>query len=100
MEKTLVGKVTDLEKENIENLYERMNSLHSLSLTLAANNDLFLEKSYMADKIISDLAHTQTEFNKWWDFIADKYNLDRTVMPSYHVDFSDGSLYCLKENVV
>ena len=95
----VVGQVSDSEKKEIEFLFERMNSLQSLSVTLAANNDLFQEKSHMYERIVTDLSETQKKYSQWWEFIGDKYYLDRNCLQKYHVDFQDGSLFCQNEEV-
>lgn len=50
--------LANIEKEEvleIEKIFGRLNSLHNLSVTLAANNMLFEEKSDFYAKVIKDL---------------------------------------------
>ena len=95
--RNLVATVTSAERDEIEALFERQKSLHSLSLTLASNNDLFQEKSHLAEKIVFDLSDAQIKIQHWWDKKAVQYNLDRDQMNCYQIDFSDGNLYCNQE---
>ncbi|MGS0763611.1 CXXX repeat peptide modification system protein [Syntrophomonas curvata] len=93
MNMTKILPILETEKDEIESLFERMNSLHGLSLTLAASNDLFQENSNMFERIVSDLAQTQKKYKQWWECIADKYNLDKSRLEEYRVNFQDSCLY-------
>lgn len=93
MNMTKILSILETEKDEIESLFERINSLHSLSLTLAANNDLFQENSNMFERIVSDLTQTQKMYNQWWQRIADKYHLDKSRLEEYRVNFQDSYLY-------
>ncbi len=95
--RNLVATVTSVERDEIEVLFERQKSLHSLSLTLASNNDLFQEKSHFAEKIGFDLLEAQKGIEHWWDKTAMQYNLNRDQMNCYQIDFSDGNLYYNQE---
>lgn len=96
-QKVIITELPDDERQEIENLFERINSLESLSLTLAADNKLFKENSDMYERIITDLTDTRKKFNQWWLFLADKYNLDKDHLSQYHVDFQDSNLFSYDE---
>lgn len=93
--KKFIVQVNELEKNEIEKLFERMNSLRSLSLTLSTNNELFNENSYLYEKVIEDLSSTQKKYDQWWANIIKVYNLDQDKMAYYQIDFSEGNLYLL-----
>lgn len=93
MERQIVCTVTTSERDEIENLFERKQSLHSLSITLAANNEIFEERSYLAEKILADLIVTEKSFNQWWNDIAAKYELDSSKLEQYLIDFEDRFIY-------
>ena len=93
--KKFIVQVNELEKNEIEKLFERMNSLRSLSLTLSTNNELFNENSYLYEKVLEDLSSTQKKYDQWWANIIKVYNLDQDKMAYYQIDFSEGNLYLL-----
>ena len=69
--------LANIEKEEvleIEKIFGRLNSLHNLSVTLAANNMLFEEKSDFYAKVIKDLEETQQKYDAWWQKIVCKCN--------------------------
>lgn len=94
-----VQQMLESEREEVEALFERMNSLQTLSLTLAANNDLFQENSHMYERIVSDLSQTQKMYQQWWERIGDKYNLNKSRLEEYRVNFQDSCLYFEDEEV-
>lgn len=64
--KKFIVQVNEPQKNEIEKLFERMNSLRSLSLTLSTNNELFNENSYLYEKVLEDLSSTQKKYDQWW----------------------------------
>ncbi|HBC30312.1 MAG TPA: CXXX repeat peptide modification system protein [Clostridiales bacterium] len=93
--KKFIVQVNEPQKNEIEKLFERMNSLRSLSLTLSTNNELFNENSYLYEKVLEDLSSTQKKYDQWWANIIKVYNLDQDKMAYYQIDFSEGNLYLL-----
>lgn len=91
-----ISKVTELEKNEIESLFERINALKALGITLAENSDL-LKENQMVAKIVSDLETTQKEFNQWWDKTADKYSLNKSKIGNYRINFFNCSLYYIMD---
>ena len=62
-------------------------SLHNLSVTLAANNMLFEEKSDFYAKVIKDLEETQQKYDAWWQKIVSNYNLTSYDVQNLSVNF-------------
>ena len=64
--KTVVGKVTEAERDEIKYLFERKNGLNELFKTL---ND---PAHPLYDRIIQDMGDTATKFQTWWDGMSTK----------------------------
>ena len=82
--------LANIEKEEvleIEKIFGRLNSLHNLSVTLAANNMLFEEKSDFYAKVIKDLEETQQKYDAWWQKIVSNYNLTSYDVQNLSVNF-------------
>ncbi|RDY33232.1 CXXX repeat peptide modification system protein [Lachnotalea glycerini] len=94
MEKILVNLERD-EEQNIEKIFGRLNSLNNLSLTFAANNKLFDEKSVLYDKVLTDIQETQKKYDTWWKEIVEKYNLESYVLNKLSVNFRTQNLELL-----
>lgn len=97
MKRELVVRVMEKEKDEIEYFFERINSLKSLSVTLAANNELYQDKSHLVDRIVSDLSVAQKSFRQWWETIAEKYGLEIARLENYKMDFKDCAIYYIQE---
>ena len=67
VEKKLVGKVTPEQKDEIQALFERRNSLKELFLIVPKDNqDLY-------ERVVADMAQTQKKFDQWWSDRAAEY---------------------------
>lgn len=95
--KQMIVTVTESEKDEIEQYWERLNSLYSLNNTLASNNALFEEKSYLYEKIVSDVAITKKKVDTWWESTFEKYCLEKNILKECIIEFSDCTIY-LKSN--
>lgn len=77
----IVGKVTESERDQIRDLFERKNGLVELARILKPdNNDLY-------EKVIKDLGETQGRFQSWWDKMSQKYNWESSPNGSWTIDF-------------
>lgn len=75
------------EVENVECIFGRLNSLNNLTVTLASNNELFSEKSYLYERLIEDLQITKKNYSDWWQKIVEKYNLESNDLNKLNVNF-------------
>ncbi len=80
MKKT-VGKVTEEEKNEILNLFERRNGLNELAKILTPDNDALYEK------LVRDMGETSGRFQKWWDTMAAKYNWENVEGGRWEINF-------------
>lgn len=86
-----VGKVTAEERDQIQALFERKNGLAELAKIISADN------SELYEKLVGDMGHTQTLFQRWWDDMAAKYQWESSRNGQWQIDFSTCDIY-LKEN--
>lgn len=82
-----VGVVTEKEKQEIQDIYERKVALESLL------NIIDSDKDYVYNKLINDYSSTLFKFNKWWDDMANKY---QWIGSQFQIDFSTNEIFNLK----
>lgn len=85
-----VGKVTAEERDQIQALFERKNGLVELAKIISADN------SELYERLVSDMGHTQTLFQRWWDDMAAKYKWESSRNGQWEIDFTTCAIY-LKE---
>ena len=64
-----IGSVTEEEKEQIEYLHERLNSLQELAIILENKP----EKAEMLVAVKEDVQNARIEFETWWQETAKRY---------------------------
>lgn len=79
--------ITEEERDEIEKLNNRKNSLKSLSLTLADSELDIDERNWFYEKLINDISTTDKLYEEWWNKTCDKYKLDKDNSVKYYVDF-------------
>ncbi|MCR5199030.1 MAG: CXXX repeat peptide modification system protein [Prevotella sp.] len=85
-----VGKVTAEERDQIQALFERKNGLVELVKILPADNhDLY-------EQLVSDMGHTQTLFQRWWDDMSAKYQWESSKNGQWEIDFTTCDIYLKK----
>lgn len=82
-----IGQVTEEEKIEIRQLFERRNGLNELAKILT-HDDIELY-----EKLVKDLGETSTKFQSWWDEKAQKYNWERTEKGSWSIDFNTNEIF-------
>lgn len=63
-----VGQVSESEKLQIQQLFERRNGLAELAKIVTADND------ELYNKLVKDMGETSSKFQQWWDDTSSKYN--------------------------
>ena len=66
--KKVVGQVSELEKREIQILFERRNGLNELAKILTADN------TELYERLIKDLGETSIKFQKWWNQMSKNIN--------------------------
>ena len=96
--KDKVGVVTEQEKDIIEKLYERKESLNELLIALD-NIDISSEKkSDTHKKIINDKINTELKFNSWWNDMGQKYRWRGSENGIWAIDFKTNEIFLGKNN--
>ena len=85
--KKIVGSVTEQEKNQIQNLFERRNGLNELAKILTSDN----EELY--NRLVKDLGETTHKFQDWWDKMATKYQWESVDGGNWEINFETGDIY-------
>lgn len=96
--KEKVGIVTEQEKNAIENLHERINSLEELILSLDNMDILDEKKSYLYKKALIDKNETEFKYNVWWRNMSKKYNWKGTKNDCWEISFKTNEVFLEKVN--
>lgn len=87
MDKKLVGKVTEAERDEIQTLFERRNGLNELAQVLTADN------TELYERLVADMGQTATRFQNWWDRMAQKYKWESSEDGSWEIDFDSCDIF-------
>lgn len=82
-----VGRVTEQERDEIQQLFERRNGLTELAKILTADNVELYER------LIKDMGETSTKFQQWWNRMGDKYQWESTENGNWEIDFNECKIY-------
>jgi CXXX repeat modification system protein len=88
--KKLVGSVTEQEKLEIQQLFERRNGLCELAKVLTVENDELYQK------LVKDMGETATRFQHWWDDKAEKYHWESSENGNWQIDFITNEIYLIQ----
>ncbi|MCE1164151.1 MAG: CXXX repeat peptide modification system protein [Bacteroidetes bacterium] len=80
--RTIVGKVTEEEKNEIKLLFERKNGLNELFRSL---ND---PGHPLYERIVKDMGETATRFQQWWNEKRDKYEWKSSKDGHWEINFN------------
>lgn len=97
MLKEKVGMVTEEEKKQVLDFYERKMGLEEL---LAAMPDLLLSKEAqdeLYEKIVADTGKTKMNLESWWDNMQQKYNWKSADGGSWNIDFQTNEIILMVE---
>lgn len=85
--KKQIGRVSEQERDVIQQLFERRNGLNELAKILTSDNtDLY-------ERLVKDLGETSSKFQQWWSQMGDKYQWESTENGSWEIDFNDCTIY-------
>lgn len=85
--KKLVGQVTPEEKNEIQTLFERRNGLNELAKILTADD------AELYEKLVKDMGETGTEFQSWWNRMAEKYRWESVEGGNWEINFDTCEIY-------
>lgn len=80
--KKVVGQVSELEKREIQILFERRNGLNELAKILTADN------TELYERLIKDLGETSIKFQKWWNQMSEKYQWESIDGGNWEIDLT------------
>ena len=89
--KKVVGQVSELEKREIQILFERRNGLNELAKILTADN------TELYERLIKDLGETSIKFQKWWNQMSEKYQWGSIDGGNWEIDFDTCEIYLITE---
>ena len=89
--KKVVGQVSELEKREIQILFERRNGLNELAKILTAYN------TELYERLIKDLGETSIKFQKWWNQMSEKYQWESIDGGNWEIDFDTCEIYLITE---
>ena len=82
-----VGIVSESERDEIRQLYERINGLKELTKVVCPdNNELY-------EKLVTDMGNTVTRFQEWWNTKSNKYHWAASDEGSWEIDFDTCMIY-------
>ena len=89
-EKKLVGKVTPEQRDEIQALFERRNSLKELFLVIPKENqDLY-------ERVVADMAQTQKKFDQWWADRAAEYHWEGRENAHWEINFDTCEIFMVE----
>lgn len=77
---SIIGQVTESERDEIQALFERKNGLIELAKILTSDSPIY-------EKLVSDMGATSTRFQEWWDKMGIKYNWPSTPNGKWSINF-------------
>lgn len=89
--KKVVGQVSELEKREIQILFERRNGLNELAKILTVDN------TELYERLIKDLGETSIKFQKWWNQMSEKYQWESIDGGNWEIDFDTCEIYLITE---
>lgn len=88
--KTVVGKVTEEERNEIKFLFERRNGLNELFRSLNDPNHPLYER------IVRDMGDTATKFQNWWDDKSAQYKWKSAKGGHWEINFNTCEIFLVK----
>lgn len=86
MNRKIVGRVSEEEKNEIQTLFERRNGLNELAKILTPDNIELYER------LVKDLGETSTKFQQWWDDMSVKYQWEATPNGHWEINFQTNEI--------
>lgn len=83
--------MTEEEKNEILQLFERRNGLNELAKILTPDNDGLYQK------LVKDMGETGTKFQNWWDRMATKYQWEAAENGHWEINFDTCEIFLVTE---
>ena len=89
--KKRIGQVTKEQRDSIQRLHERKNSLCEL-LPIIDSSDQKLR-----DRIVADMEATEKEFQQWWDDRVEEYGWEKSCHGRWEIDFNTCDIFLVEK---
>ncbi|MBQ0090571.1 MAG: CXXX repeat peptide modification system protein [Prevotellaceae bacterium] len=89
--KQKVGQVSNNERDQIKQLFERRNGLYELAKILTADN------SELYEKLVNDLGETSAKFQNWWDTMSQKYKWKSCKDGNWEINFETCEIFLVND---
>lgn len=86
MNRKIVGRVSEEEKNEIQILFERRNGLNELAKILTPDN------TELYERLLKDLGETSTKFQQWWDTMFSKYQWESAPNGNWEINFTTNDI--------
>jgi CXXX repeat modification system protein len=96
-QKKEIGFVTQEERDEIKELFERKNGLNELTKSLLTLKKEELENNYLYEKLTKDMGQVSLKFQNWWDKMSRKYNWENLPGFRWEIDFDTCKIYIVKQ---
>jgi len=93
MSREKVGIISEIEKDDIQKLYERQQALNELMMCLETMELTKENRGKLYNRIVNDKAETVKRFTEWWNDKAHKYGWKRDNEGRWSVDFHTNEVY-------
>ena len=100
MGKTFICEVSDEETRKIMNIFEMKNTLESLAMQIAGNNDIIKEDSLLYTKLVEDYRQVMRDYNNFWSPYLIKYKDYIDGGMELSIDFGTSILFATPKNTV
>lgn len=87
--KQLIGKVTASEKDEIQSLFERKNSLVELAKSISAEDPIY-------ERLIADMSITTSKYQLWWDNMSSKYGWKKLEGTNWRINFDTCEIFLIQ----
>lgn len=99
MEKTYICDIPELEAKNLLDILEMKNTLESLVLQIAEDNDILKEDSQLYTRLVEDYKKITSEYNKFWIPYFKKYKDLVNENQELSIDFETNGLFVTSKAV-
>ncbi len=91
--KELIGTVTEEEKNEMLELYERKMGLEELPSSLDSVVLSQETKKIVQEKITIESEKIKTEAQSWWNKMYEKYHWEKQEGKDWHINFETGEIF-------
>lgn len=95
MDKIFICDIPEEESRKLFNIFEMKNTLESLAMQIAGNNDILKEDSLLYTRLIEDYKKIVGEYNHFWAPYIEKYKSYINENTELSIDFMTNGLFAV-----